>query len=253
MVDIYNPYSLIRALSVMELGNYWASSGATSMLPKFVDNLELSIRKYEHLMVDKDTLETSDVTGGAELFLYQCGYLTIKDADADSYTLGIPNQEVRRAMYKVVIPALTLRKESEVQTAQTSLFDWLKQGSIDNAMLTLKALIADVPYSNKKLSSIDMEERYRFIISSIFHAIGVRTEVEHMMSKGRIDIVASNATYIYVIELKLTKNGGLAAAEQQIKDNLYAEPFKADSRELIPLAIELDDMGKGLLRWKRAE
>ena len=101
---------------------------------------------------------------------------------------------------------------------------------------------------------MDMEERYRLIISSILNAIGFRIEVEHMLSTGRIDILCYTHRYTYVIELKLTKNGGIAAAEKQMRDNLYLEPFKADKkREVIGLAIELEDMGKGLLDWKRVE
>lgn len=74
-----------------------------------------------------------------------------------------------------------------------------------------------------------------------------------MMAKGRIDILTKTLRAIYVIELKLQKNGGLDAAAQQIRTNLYAEPFKADGRQVIPLAIELDDEGKGLLEWKVVE
>ena len=70
-----------------------------------------------------------------------------------------------------------------------------------------------------------------------------------MMNKGRIDIVARTLRYIYVIELKLTKNGGLKAAERQIIENQYTEPFKADNREIVALAVELEDNGKGLLDW----
>lgn len=94
-----------------------------------------------------------------------------------------------------------------------------------------------------------MEERYRFIISCILRSIGLRVEVEHMMTGGRIDIVAWAMNAIYVIELKLKNNGGLEAAKSQILANLYAEPFKGDGREVIPLAIELDDNGKGLLDY----
>ena len=39
----------------------------------------------------------------------------------------------------------------------------LKIGNLPEAMKCLKALIADVPYSNKKLASMDMEERYHLI------------------------------------------------------------------------------------------
>lgn len=47
----------------------------------------------------RNTLELSDVTGGgAELFLYQSGYLTIKDSDEFGYILGFPNEEVKQAL-----------------------------------------------------------------------------------------------------------------------------------------------------------
>lgn len=251
MVDVYNPYSLVRSLADGRLATYWASSGATSMLPKFVGDLDSRIKEFDNLYVSASKLETSDVTGGADLFLYQCGYLTIKSYVGDMYVLGIPNAEVREALFQVVLPALTLKSEEMVSSTQEKLKMGLLIADMDLAMKSLKALIMDVPYSNKKLESMDMEERYRFIISSIFYAIGLRTQVEHMMAKGRIDIIACNSAYIYVIELKLTKNGGLVAAEQQIKSNRYTEPFKADDRPVIALAIELDDMGKGMLGWKR--
>lgn len=99
MVDVFNPYSLINALTDKKLRNYWAASGATSMLPKFVDDMELRLGYFDDCYIDATTLETSDVTGGgAELFLYQSGYLTIKGYDDGIYHLGFPNEEVRQAL-----------------------------------------------------------------------------------------------------------------------------------------------------------
>jgi len=254
MVDIYNPYSLINALDTQDLGNFWASSGATSLLPKFVDNMELRLGNFEKCFMMKNTLELSDVTGGgAELFLYQSGYLTIKECDEFGYTLGFPNEEVKQALYEMVLPTLTLRKESDIQSTQSLLNRQLGTGQIDEAMKSLTALIADVPYSNKKLASMDMEERYRLIISTIFNAIGLKVEVEKMIATGRIDMIVKTSRYIYVIELKLRNNGGKEAATQQILNRLYMEPFKADKRQVIGLGIELDEEGKGLLDWKLAE
>ena len=153
-----------------------------------------------------------------------------------------------------MLPALTMRAEGDIQSIQAQLYLALDTCQLPDAMKSLKALIADVPNSNKKLASMDMEERYSLIISSILNAIGFRTEVEHMLSTGRIDILCITPHYTYVIELKLSKNGGVAAAEKQIKDNQYLEPFKADkTRQVVGLAIELEDLGKGLLEWKRVE
>ena len=251
MVDIFNPFSLVNALSDSSLKNYWASSGATSLLPKFVDDIEIRLKDFEKCPMDSDTLETSDVTGGgAELFLYQSGYLTIKGYVAGIYLLGIPNNEVRKALYKIVLPALTLKSNAQVISTQNMLLYSLKMGDLSEAMKCLKALIADVPYSNKKLASMDMEERYRLILSTIFNAIGCRVEVEKMIATGRIDMVVETSTFIYVLELKLSNNGGVDAAAEQIKAKQYAEPFKADKRKIIALAVELDDLGKGLVDWK---
>ena len=254
MVDVYNPYSLVNALKSKEIINFWASSGATSLLPKFVDNAELRLSKFENCSVMRNTLELSDVSGGgAELFLYQSGYLTIKESDEFGYILGFPNEEVKQALYETVLPALAMRSENEIQSLQAGLYRELGTGQIDEAMNSLKALIADVPYSNKKLASMDMEERYRLIISTIMNAIGLSVEVEKMISTGRIDMTVKTSRYIYVIELKLRNNGGKEAATEQILNRQYMEPFKADKRKVIGLGIELDEEGKGLLDWKRAE
>ena len=251
MVDVFNPFSLINALSDFKLKNYWVSSGATSLLPKFVDDMEIRMKDFENCPIDSDTLEVSDVTeGGSELFLYQLGYLTIKDYEMGVYILGFPNSEVRQALYAMALPALTLRHLGDIQSPQAFLNLYLNMGNLPEAMKCLKALIADVPYSNKKLASMDMEERYRLILSTIFNAIGCRVEVEKMIATGRIDMVVETINIVYVLELKLSNNGGVDAAAEQIKAKQYAEPFQADKRKVIALAIELDELGKGLIDWK---
>ena len=251
MVDVFNPFSLINALADSKLRNYWASSGATSLLPKFVDDMEIRLKDFDHSALLDTIIEASDVTGGgAELFLYQSGYLTIKGYINGTYLLGIPNFEVRQALNEIVLPTLAMRKNNNLQSTQAFLNVHLSLGNLPEAMKCLKALIADVPYSNKKLASMDMEERYRLIMSTIFNAIGCRVEVEKMIATGRIDMVVETTNFIYVLELKLSNNGGVDAATAQMKAKQYAEPFKADKRKVIALAIELDDMGKGLVDWK---
>jgi len=254
MIDVFNPFSLINALADSDLKNYWASSGATSLLPKFVDDMEIRLKDFDHSALLSTIIETSDVTGGgAELFLYQSGYLTIKGYINGTYLLGIPNFEVRQALNEIVLPTLAMRKNNDLQSTQAFLNVHLSLGNLPEAMKCLKALIADVPYSNKKLASMDMEERYRLIMSTIFNAIGCRVEVEKMIATGRIDMVVENTNFIYVLELKLSNNGGVDAAAEQMKAKQYAEPFKADKRKVIALAIELDDMGKGLVDWKEVK
>ena len=251
MMYVFNPFSLINALADSDLRNYWASSGATSLLPKFVDDMEIRLKDFDNCALLSTIIETSDVTGGGpELFLYQSGYLTIKGYMNGTYLLGIPNFEVKQALSEIVLPTLAMRKSNDIQSTQAFLNLHLSVGNLPEAMKCLKALVADVPYSNKKLACMDMEERYRLILSTIFNAIGCRVEVKKMIATGRIDMVVETTNFIYVLELKLTNNGGIDTATEQMKAKQYAEPFKADKRRTIALAIELDDKGKGLVDWK---
>ena len=107
-VDVFNPFCLINALADSDLKNYWFSSGTSPLLSKFEDDIKKRLKDFEYCPIISDTLETSDVTdGGAELVLYQTGYLTIKDCMRAIYILGFPNSEVRKALYETVLPALT--------------------------------------------------------------------------------------------------------------------------------------------------
>ena len=103
MVDVFNPFSLINALADKELRNYWAASGATSFLPKFVDDLDIRLKDFENCALISSVIETS---------------LTIKGYMSGTYLLGIPNHEARQALNEVVLPTLSMRKQNELQSTQ---------------------------------------------------------------------------------------------------------------------------------------
>ena len=111
-VDVFNPFCLINALADSDLKNYWFSSGTSPLLSKFEDDIKKRLKDFEYCPIISDTLETSDVTdGGAELVLYQTGYLTIKDYMMGIYILGFPNSEVKKSLYETILPALTSEAE----------------------------------------------------------------------------------------------------------------------------------------------
>ena len=111
-VDVFNPFCLINALADSDLENYWFSSGTSPLLSKFEDDIKKRLKNFEYCPIISDTLETSDVTdGGAELVLYQTGYLTIKDYMMGIYILGFPNSEVKKSLYETILPALTSEAE----------------------------------------------------------------------------------------------------------------------------------------------
>ena len=111
-VDVFNPFCFINALADSDLKNYWFSSGTSPLLSKFEDDIKKRLKDFEYCPIISNTLETSDVTdGGAELVLYQTGYLTIKDYMMGIYILGFPNSEVKKSLYETILPALTSEAE----------------------------------------------------------------------------------------------------------------------------------------------
>ena len=251
MVDVYNPYSLVNALNSKEIINFWASSGATSLLPKFVDNAELRMKNFENCRIMRNTLEMSDVSGGGdELFLYQSGYLTIKNVIEDSYVLGFPNREVKKALFELVLPIMLKKDKDETENAIQELKMNFSTGNVKDGILCLKQLIAHTPYSTQKKERFVFEEHFRFILKNLFYICGFNVKEEEQVANGRIDLVVETSNIIYVIELKMSDNGGMSAATQQIITRHYKDAYCASHKSVVGLALVFDKDNRGLKDWK---
>ena len=99
--DVFNPFSLIRALSSQKIGAYWFGSGTPSYLIKGLQKYHVNVTDIEQKSVSVDDFDVSpeQMTSALPL-LYQSGYLTIKQYKpfTKSYRLGYPNQEVKISM-----------------------------------------------------------------------------------------------------------------------------------------------------------
>ena len=96
--DIFNPFSLIKALNAGKIASYWFGSGTPSFLLKLLDkyHVNLSTLESQETVLSSFDQSTEEMTDALPL-LYQSGYLTIKKYEPmfQEYTLGIPNKEVR--------------------------------------------------------------------------------------------------------------------------------------------------------------
>ena len=103
--DVFNPFSLIRALSGQKIGAYWFGSGTPSYLIKGLQKYHVNVTDIEQKSVSVDDFDVSpeQMTSALPL-LYQSGYLTIKQYKpfTKSYRLGYPNQEVKISMEKLL-------------------------------------------------------------------------------------------------------------------------------------------------------
>jgi len=245
---VYNPFSLINALADKQIINYWASSGSSKLLNDMLKRADVDGDKLDGMVIDADTLQTADVTlDNVPLFLYQCGYLTIKDYEDELYILTIPNNEVRRALYKIVLPNALNKEENMVVGCVNRMKLALKQGDIEGCMKQLQQLISETPYAKKGEKSL--EERYRFLIKNALYLAGCRIEEEKQVAGGIIDLVAHFRNGILVMELKLDNNGGLEAAKKQLAENNYAAAYSAEDKPVYAVAIELGSQERGIIAY----
>lgn len=96
--DIFNPFSLVKALNAGKIAPYWFGSSTPSFLLKLLDkyHVNLSTLESQEAVLSSFDQSTEEMTDALPL-LYQSGYLTIKKYEPmfQEYTLGIPNKEVR--------------------------------------------------------------------------------------------------------------------------------------------------------------
>lgn len=93
LTGVYNPFSLLKAFQQRELNNYWFESGTPTFLIRQLQFFKTDITSMESLEVfSSDFDQPTENMKDALPLLYQSGYLTIKNYDADSqlYTLSIP-------------------------------------------------------------------------------------------------------------------------------------------------------------------
>ena len=239
-MDIYNPFSLLNALSDLCLRDYWNESGLNKMLMDAVDTIGWDDTDFENILVYKRELESSDVnTTDLALFMYQSGYLTIKSSTKRDYILGVPNMEVKYAIGKQILPRLVVKKPKDVDSNIRLVYENLESLNIAEAMEALKALVADTPYSQDNTAK-GMEEKFQFIIKNAMYLAGCYVDEEKRMINGRADLVARHDACILIIELKMRNNGGLSAAEQQMRIQKYAAPYLAQSKPIFAVALEFD-------------
>ena len=106
--DVYNPFSLMNAFFNNSFGSYWFSTGTPTFLTRMMLDVQFDYESLENgIDVDSRSLEEYRLNSSEPVpMLYQTGYLTIKNYEKEfgSYTIAIPNAEVKFGLYKRLLP-----------------------------------------------------------------------------------------------------------------------------------------------------
>ena len=205
------------------------------------------LKREDLLRIDYESVRNVDASefDVAELhnlrpvaMLYQSGYLTIKDFDCDLYTLGVPDEEVRRDLAKLVAGAAA----DKDMTWASSISAKLVGADFPAFFVGLKSLYAHMPYG--ALEGTVHEHSYVRILCTLLAAQGVATRAEDVQSNGRADLIAEHKKGIFIFELKVDEP--VDKAFRQIREKGYADPYAADTRPVWLIGLSFDSKTRRL-------
>ena len=244
--DVFNPFSLIRALNGQAIESYWFSSGTPSYLIKTLKKYHVNVLDVENNSCDVDDFDVSpeQMTSALPL-LYQSGYLTIKKYNPilKRYALGYPNREVRIGMLKSLAPNYLSPVSLDNSSLVGDFLEKLYDGNLEGAMVRLKAYLAGI---SNRLSNKN-ERDFQTVFYLIFNLMGAYITVEEDSAVERADAVLHMPDTIYVFELKY--DGSAEEALRQIDDKDYLIPYSADGKRLVKVGVNYDSQQRTISDW----
>ena len=245
--DVFNPFSLIRAMNGQEIKPYWF----TSATPTYLINM---MRKYGTMPTDLSRVEASESEFDAPTetmttimpLLYQSGYFTIKDYNRDYnyYILDVPNNEVKLGLTKALIPSYVTQNTLATTNTARRIAQALDKKDMNGAMQLLQTFLGTVPYCNVT----NREGHYQQMLFIIFSLLTeYMVDVEVHTPKGRVDIVLLTKTDIYIIELKLNQTA--QAAMQQINLKNYRQRFALSGKPVTKVGVNFDSTQGNITDW----
>ena len=252
ITDMYNPFSMVNALKSGEIDKYWFDSATPSALIAMLREMPpLEISDVEGALCESDDFNKAFDSYQAPLpVLYQSGYLTIKsyDEEDDLYTLGLPNEEVRKgfagSLYSYVTNSMGNDRERSALMKAYKAFS--RTNDLPAFIEGIKTFFAGVPYHWEKDNR--NEHYYHALLYTLLMAFGADVRAEEPSARGRSDITLKLPKGIYVMELKYDDT--VEAALDQIDSKGYAEKYRLDGRPVTKVGIAFSSAERNITDWE---
>ena len=252
--DIFNPFSLLTAMSKGKLDYYWLSTDTPTYLINMMKKFDSAYTDFAEGMEadasDFDAPTDADLMTTLTPLLYQSGYITIKgyDKEYDSYFLGIPNKEVRLGLTKALIPYYVTSNTVATNNTIRNMARALNKEDLDLALQHLQTFLGTVPYCD----NTDYEGHYQQMLFVIFSLLSAyMADVEVRTPKGRVDMVLRSKTHLYLFELKLNKSANVAMKQINLKE--YPKRFALCGLPVVKVGVNFDMEKHTITDWKVEE
>ena len=244
--DVFNPFSLVKAMNAQKIDPYWFGSGTPSFLIKTLRHYHVNVLDIEKKGCDVDDFDVSPEQMTTALpILYQSGYLTIKKYNPmlHRYTLEYPNKEVKIGLLKSLAPNYLSPIQLDNSSLVGDFLEKLYDDDLEGAMVRLKAYLASI---SNRLSNKN-ERDFQTVFYLIFNLMGAYMRVEENSAIGRADAVVYMPDAVYVFELKY--DGSAEEALKQIDEKGYLIPYSADGKRLFKIGVNYDSNQRTISDW----
>ena len=253
MTDMYNPFSMVKALKSGEIEKYWFDSATPSALIDMLRQMPpLEISDVDGVTCESDAFDQSFDSYKAPLpVLYQSGYLTIRNyiKEDDIFILGFPNSEVRTgfagSLYRYVTDTTAdNRDRSALMTAYKA---FRRTDDLPAFIEAIKAFFASIPYQWEKDNK--NEHYYHALLYTLLTSFGADVRAEEPTAKGQSDLTLLMPRGIYVMEIKY--NHTAQEALDQISRKGYADKYALDGRPVTKVGISFSSEERNITEWKQ--
>ena len=252
--DVFNPFSVIRALNDKMFNDYWFDSGTPSSLLKLISKFDIKMEDYDNSVctVSRFNQPVEKVTDLVP-FLYQAGYLTIKDyksviygeVPTALYTLGYPNNEVRMALAESLFK--NYYKINDTNFLRSAYYDFYVNDDLDIFIEALKKFFRRFPFSLNNMN----EKHYHSIIYTVLTSYGANISANVETALGKSDLLLRMPKKNYVIELKYDHT--IDSALEQIDDRDYRAAFLDEAKPVVKLAIKFSSKDRNITDYQAVE
>jgi hypothetical protein len=244
-VQLYNPFSIMRAFREGKLGNYWFETGTPTFLINLLRERNYPLPDMENMEVTRSIFSVYDLERlSVEALLFQTGYLTIKDVKDEMWRLGYPNLEVKCTFLKHLFYSFTEGLPGPDQSRFMRLSRYLQTEDLEAFFETVNAIFATIPYA---LKGEPNEAWFHTLFYLMVSASGAQVQSEVLTSHGRIDLVVHFPDKTWIMEFKC--NQSPEAGLKQIHEKGYADPYKGLGKKLLLLGIGFDPKQRQVAGW----
>ena len=252
--DVFNPFSVIKALNEKVFGDFWFNSGTPTALLKLISKFNIQMEDYEGVECSASRFN-QPVEKVTDLvpFLFQSGYLTIKDYKSVIYgitptmvfKLGYPNDEVRAALADSLFR--NYFKVNDTMPLRNAYFDFYVNDDLEKFIEALKKFFRRFPFSLNNMN----EKHYHSILYTVLTSFSADISANQETALGKSDLILKMPNTIYVIELKYDRSTD--SALDQIDDRDYVSAVLDTNKRIVKLAIKFSSTDRNIESYEAEE